>query len=163
MSLTDKGIPTSLQASNRGLSLDLRYIDHGAIISDRGFLQVVVNLLIFTAQLDPKNEPSVTLRAYNDHEDYTLSIGPTSAAASDRLPWGLLITALGYLPSEMLGEGPGGRWAELTGSIRFDGAIIGKIQILRGQFTPSTLGFCETTAVDSRNGTIEDGSGVNIS
>ena len=162
ISLTDNRDFTSLQALARGLSLDLTYVDHGATFMELGFFQVVVNLLLFAAQLDPKNEPSVTLRAYNEHEDYTLTIGPTSAAASDRLPWGLLIPALGYLPSAMLAQRPGGRFAELSGTIRSDGAIIGRIQAMRGRWTQPAQGSCETIAVSSSNDTIEDGSGVSV-
>lgn len=153
---------TSLQAFRRGLSLDLNYVERGFTFSDHGFFQVVINLLIFAAQLDPKNEPSVTIRGFNEHEDYTLSIGPTSPAASDRLPWGLLIPALGYLPSAMLTNTPGGRWAELSGTIKLDGAFIGRIQITLGKWPQATPGSCEITAVSSGNETIEDGSSVNV-
>ena len=140
MSLADKENLTSLQASNRGLSLALNYLEHGATFSDRGLFQSVINLLLYAAQLDPKDEPSVTLFGYNEFENYTVTIGPTSAAASDRLPWGLLIPALGYLPSEMLSERPGGRWAELSGTIRLDGAFIGRIQIVQGLNMPDSCG-----------------------
>ena len=137
-------------------------MEHGFIFSDHGFFQVVINLLIFTAQLDPKDQPSVTIRGYNEQEDYTLTIGPTSAASSDRLPWGLLIPALGYLPSEMLAERPGGRWAEFSGTIRMDGAFIGRIQVARGKWTQPAQGSCGTTAVSSSNDTIGDGISVSV-
>ena len=159
ITLTDKANLTSLQASNRGLSLSLNYLNHGVAFSDRGLFGTVINLLLYAAQLDPKNNPSVTLYGYNQAENYTLSIGPTSAAASDRLPWGLLIPALGYLPSEMLGERPGGRWAELSGTIRLDGAFIGRIQIARGSNLPDS---CGKTAPDSSIGMIGDGSSGNV-
>ena len=140
----------------------LSYLEHGATFSDKGFFQVVVNLLVLAAQFDPKDDPSAAFRAYNDFEDYTLDIGPTSDTTRDRFPWRLLIPALGYLPSKMLAERPGGRWAELSGTIRFDGALIGKIQIVRGKYTQSMPGSCGTTAVDSSIDMIEDGSGVNV-
>lgn len=162
MSLTNRGNLTSLQASNRGLSLALNYVERGATVSDKGFVQVVVNLLLFTAQLDPKHEPSVTIRGYNSHEDYTLTIGPTSPAAADRLPWGLLIPALGFLPSAMMEERPGNPWAELSGTIKLDGSVIGRIRIARGQDPQSTPGSCGTTALNSSIDTVQDGSSVNV-
>ena len=162
ISLTDKENLTSLQASARGLSLALSYTEQGSTFSDKGFFQVVINLLGFAAQLDPKDEPSATIRAYNAPEDYTLLIGPTSAAASDRLPWALLIPALGYLPSEMLAQRPGGRWAELSGTIKLDGAYIGRIQILKGGYTQSTPKSCGTTALNSSIDMIEDSSSLNV-
>ena len=114
------------------------------------------------AQLDPKDEPSATIRGYNEHEDYTLTIGPTSAEARDRLPWALLIPALGYLPSKMLAERPGGRWAELSGTINFNDAVVGRVQIARGKYAQSTPGSCGTTALNSSIGMTEDGSSVNV-
>ena len=162
ISLTDEGNLTSLQATARGLSLALSYLEQGVTFSDKGFFQVVINLLGFAAQLDPKDEPSATLRAYNAPEDYTLFIGPTSAAASDRLPWSLLIPALGYLPSEMLAQRPGGRWAELSGIIKFDGAYIGRVRILKGGYTQSTPDSCGTTALDSGIDMVENSSSLNM-
>ena len=162
ISLTDKGDFTSLQASDRGLSLALSYLEQGETFSDKAFVQVVINLLLFAAQMDPKVEPSATIRAYNAPEDYTLTIGPTSAAARDRLPWRLLIPALGYLPSEMLAQRPGGRWAELSGTIKLDGAYIGRIQIAKGKWKQSGPGSCGTTALDSSIDMIEDSSSVDV-
>ena len=140
----------------------ISYLEHGATFSDQGFFQVVINLLLVIAQLDPKDEPSATIRGYNEHEDYTITIGPISALTSARLPWALLIPALGYLPSKMLAERPGGRWAELSGTIMFNDYVIGRVEITRGKYAQSTPGSCGTTALNSSIDMIEDGSSVNV-
>ena len=162
ISLANKEDFKSLQASNRALSLTLSYLEQGETFSDKGFVQVVINLLLFAAQLDPKDEPSATLRAYNAPEDYTITIGPTSDAARDRLPWKLLIPALGYLPSEMLAQRQGGRWAELSGTIKLDGAYIGRVQIAKGKWKQPTPGSCGTTTLNSSADMVEDNSSVNV-
>ena len=92
-------------------------------------------MLVSAASHDPKSAASGPVSAYNSDEDYTISIRPTSAAARRNLPWHRLIQVLGFLPSEMYGEQRGGKWAELEGRARFDGAFIGKISIQKGDHT----------------------------
>ena len=82
------------------------------------------------------------VRAYNSLENYTFVVGPTSDAAQNKLPWRLAIVAMGYLPSEMMRHGREGRWAELTGRIKLDGAWVGKILILKGDYRTSSLPSC---------------------
>ena len=148
LQLDDEGY-TDIQAGTNGLSFDLTYLDHGAIISDKAFFRTIVNLLTFAAQHDPKSAPSMPMTVYSSVENYTFSLGPTSYAMRVRLSWKLVIPALGYLPTEMMTHGRGGRWAEFTGRIRLDGAYIGKVQILKGDTRESSLGSCGTTTLGS--------------
>ena len=150
---------TNFQAGSRGLILVLSYVSHGATFSDIGFFHLILNSLIFAAQNDPKTAPSGLLRAYNSEDNYTLFIGPTSDAARDNLPWKLVIPTLGYLPSQMLAYRQGGRWAELVGKIKLDGAYIGRIQIVKGDHRDSQPHSCGMVALDTGgDGVDNDGS-----
>ena len=132
---------SNLQAGH--LSLYLEYLNPAAPISDKGFVTLIINILVFAAQHDPKDAPSGLVRAYNSLENYTFTIGPTSHAARYKLPWELAITALGYLPTEMMRHGREGRWAELQGRIKWDGAWVGRILILKGDHRVSSSASCE--------------------
>ena len=145
--------PTNVQANTGGLSLILDYLDNGRTIGDKGFYEMLVNILVFAAQHDPKDTPCGLIRTYNSLDNYTFEIGPTSDAALDNLPWKLVIPALGYLPTAMSHEN---RWAELSGRIKLDGAYIGKFQIVKGDRRGPTLGSCEMVGFD--NG--DEGSGA---
>lgn len=140
---------TSFQAGSRGLVLALSYVNQGATFSDIGLFHLVLNTLVFAAQNDPKTAPSGLLCAYNPVDNYTLSIGPTSHAARDNLPWKLVIPTLGFLPSQMLDVRQGGRWAELIGKIKLDGAYIGSIQILKGDHRDPHPHSCGMSALDT--------------
>lgn len=133
---------STLQARPPGLSVWLDYLRPAAIFNDKGFLNLLITTLVFAAQHDPKREPSGLIRSYNSIENYTFVMGPTSDAAKSKLPWGLAIAAMGLLPLEMMKRGPGGRWAELSGRIKLDGAWIGKILILRGDQSTEGVGGC---------------------
>ena len=126
----DSQLSTGLQAGSRGLSFSINYVQNGATINDKAFFRILVRLLVFAAQHEPKDVPCGLIRAYNTIENYTFAIGPTSDASRDNLPWKLMIPALGYFPSELLEHGQGGRWAELSGRIKLDGAYIGKVLIV---------------------------------
>ena len=141
--------PSSVQTNTRGLSFALNYVVNGESISDRGLYEMILNLLVFAAQQEPKSNPSGLIRAYNSRENYTFAIGPTSDAARDNLPWKFMIPALGFLPGEMLTHGPGGRWAELSGRIKLDGAFIGKLRIVKGQARGPILGSCDMVEFDA--------------
>ena len=140
---------TSFQAGSRGLVLVLNYVSQGATFSDKGFFHLILNTLVFAAQNDPKTAPSGLLCAYNPEDNYTLSIGPTSTAARDNLPWKLVIPTLGFLPSQMLDVRQGGRWAELVGKIKLDGAYIGSIQIVKGDHRDPHPHSCGMSALDT--------------
>ena len=140
---------TSFQARSRGLVLVLNYVSEGATFSDKGFFRLILSTLVFAAQNDPKTAPSGLLRTYDSEDNYTLSIGPTSDAARDNLPWKLVIPTLGFLPSQMLDARQGGRWAELVGKIKLDGAYIGRIQILKGDHRNPHPHSCGMSALDT--------------
>ena len=142
------GNPSNLYAGERGLALSIDYLDHGASISAQGFFNLVINSLVYAAQNDPKNEPCMVLTAYNAAEDYTFSMGPTSDAARENLPWARAIPALGYLPNVMLLHQAGGRWAELVGTIKMDGAYIGKLGIRKGDHRSSRPSSCDMVRRD---------------
>ena len=129
---TDERNSTTLQTGNKGLTIVLKYKDHGAEFSDKGFFDMVITILVYFAQADPKGAPCEGLLAYEDRDDYTFSIGPTSEAARAKLPWKLAIEAMGILPIEMMAQGHRGRWSEFSGSIKLDGAYVGKISIEKG-------------------------------
>ena len=139
---TDSQLSTGLQAGSRGLSFSISYARDGALINDKAFFRILVRLLVFAAQHEPKDVPCGLIRAYNSIENYTFAIGPTSDASRDNLPWKLMIPALGYLPSELLEQGQGGRWAELSGRIKLDGAYIGKVLIVKGDKRYDSPGAC---------------------
>ena len=151
---------TSFQAGSRGLVLVLNYVSQGATFSDKGFFRLVLSTLVFAAQNDPKTAPSGLLRTYDSEDNYTLSIGPTSHAARDNLPWKLLIPALGFLPSQMLDVRQGGRWAELVGKIKLDGAYIGSIEILKGDRRDPHPHSCGMSALDTGGGRIDTAAGI---
>ena len=146
--ISDGNISTS-QANARRLTITLDYLENGATFSDKGFFNLIITLLTFGAQHDPKNAPSGLYSAYNQDDNYTITIEPTSYEARGNLPWGLALPALGYLPSEMLKQGSGGRWAELEGRVKLDGAYIGKIHIVKGRNEPQQADLCVDTALHS--------------
>ena len=150
---------TNIQANTGHLSLSLNYIPNGQTISDKAFYRIIVDILVYAAQQDPKQRPCELITSYNSAENYTFQIGPTSSAARDNLPWSLAIPALGHLPTAMLKHSPEGRWGELTGRIKLDGAYIGKLQIVRGDRREPELGSCEMVGSDDGNqGIIAAGS-----
>lgn len=142
---------TDIQANTGHLSLNLNWIVNGQKISDKDFYRIIVDILIYAAQQDPKQRPCDLITSYNSAENYTFQIGPTSAAASDKLPWNLVIPALGNLPTAMQSHSPESRWAELSGRIKLDGAYIGRLQILKGDHRDPQLGSCEMVGSDDGN------------
>lgn len=138
---SDSQRTSNLQAGH--LSLFLEYLNPAVTISDRGFVALIINTLVFAAQHDPKDAPCGLVRAYNSFENYTFVVGPTSDAARNKLPWKLAIAAMGNLPSEMMRHGREGRWAELQGRIKFDGNWVGKIFILKGDHRVPSPASCE--------------------
>ena len=152
--------PTTFQVGDARLTFVLSYVVNGATFNDKNFYAIMINMLEFAAQHDPKDQPSGLIRAYNSPENYTFSIGPTSQAAKDNLTWKLAIPALGYLPTEMLANGPGGRWAELLGRIKLNGAYIGRIHILKGDHRDPPSGSCEMAkpSVEVEGGDSDEGT-----
>ena len=154
---TDLSLPTNNTNNNHqlgsdALSFSLSYLQNGITINDRLFVRLIVKLLTFGAQHD-QEAPCGFISAYSAAENYTFAIGPTSQASKENLPWRLAIPALGYLPSEMLEHGHGGRWAELSGRIKLDGAYIGKVLIVKGDKRYDTPGWsCEVGGVEPPDG-----------
>ena len=126
--------PTDVQPNpRRGFQLTFNYKRDGYTFSDYGLFTTVIQMITDAAQNDPKTEASGPVRAYNQEDDYTVRISPTSEAARGNLPWERVIQALGNLPPAMYAKRAGtGIWAELTGVLRFDGAIIGRLNIDHG-------------------------------
>ena len=122
------------------LSLYLEYLKPSAAINDKAFFGLIINVLVFAAQHDPKSAPCGTVQAYNSMENYTFIVGPTSGAARTNLPWSIAIAAIGFLPSEMMRHE--GRWAELTGRIKLGGTWVGKILILKGDHRVPSAASC---------------------
>ena len=150
---------TNIQANTGHLSVTLNYIVNGKTISDKGFYRIIVDILVYAAQQDPKRRPCEFISSYNAPENYTFQIGPTSEAARDKLPWNLAIPTLGHLPTAMLRHSPEGRWGELSGRIKLDGAYIGKLQIIKGDRREPVRGSCEMVATDDGNrGDVATGS-----
>ena len=140
--LSTQGL-TNIQADTGDLTLTLNYIVNGQTINDKAFYRILVDILVYAAQQEFKQGPCELISIYNSNENYTFQIGPTSTAARENLPWSLAIPALGHLPSTMLRHSPEGRWAELYGRIKLDGAYIGKLQIVKGDRREPQLGSCE--------------------
>ena len=138
----------NFQADTGHLTLTLNYIVNGQTISDKAFYRILVDILVYAAQQEFKQGPCELISTYNSNENYTFQIGPTSTAARDNLPWSLAIPALGHLPTTMLKHSPDGRWAELYGRIKLDGAYIGKLQIVKGDHREPQLGSCEMFGSD---------------
>ena len=136
---------TNPPASAAGFTITLTYVRNGARFGEKGFFSTIINMLVSAASHDPKTDASGPVSAYNSVEDYTIFVGPTSAAAARNLPWRRLIQVLGFLPSEMYGEQRGGKWAELEGRVRFDGAFIGKVSIRKGDRTEGGRLLCVTS------------------
>ena len=146
--VSDRNVST-FQADNGLLTIVLNYLENGATFSEARFFGLIISLLTFGAQHDPKNDPCGLVSGYNLRDNYTVTISPTSSAARGNLPWVLAIPALGYLPSEMLKHGSGGRWSELSGRIKLDGAYIGKIRIVKGDDRQHDPDSCVDAAFDS--------------
>ena len=139
---------STFQVGARHLTFVLNYLENGATFSDKGFFTLILTLLTSGAQQEPKNVPCGVFSAYNSPDNYTITMGPTSDAARENLPWLLALQAVGFLPSEMLKQGPGGRWAELSGRIRLDGAYIGKFSVLKGPDPRHQPVSCSNAALD---------------
>ena len=142
---------TNIQANTGHLSLTLNYIVNGQAISDKAFYRIIVDILVYAAQQERKQEPCELISSYNAAENYTFQIGPTSEASRDKLPWNLAIPTLGHLPTAMLRHSPEGRWGELSGRIKLDGAYIGKLQIIKGDRREPVQGSCEMVGSDDGN------------
>ena len=146
--VSDRNV-SAFQVGTRRLTIVLDYLENGATFSDKGFFSLIITLLTFGAQHDPKNHPSGLYSAYNQDDNYTVTIEPTSYEARGNLPWGLALPALGYLPSEMLKHRSGGRWAELDGRVKLDGAYIGKIHVVKGRVQMQQADLCVSAALHS--------------
>ena len=131
-------------ASAAGFTISLTYTPNGARFGEKGFFSTIISMLVSAASHDPKTAASGLVSAYNSDEDYTISVGPTSTAARRNLPWQRLIQVLGFLPSSMYGEQRGGKWAELDGRAKFEGAFIGKISVRKGDQTSGGSISCIT-------------------
>lgn len=118
--------------NNEGFVIDLTYPLRGRIFRAKGFCDSIIQMLIFAATQSPKTEASGPVSAYNRDEDYTISVRPTSDAASENLPWAKLIEIVACLPSAMYRTQRGGIWAELDGRARVNGAYIAKITVQTG-------------------------------
>ena len=121
--------------NNERFVLDLTYPSGARTFGAKGFCNSIIEMLIFAATHDPKTEASGAVSTYNRDEDYTISVKPTSPAASDNLPWGKLIEIVASLPSAMYRTQHRGVWAELDGRARFYGAYIAKISVQTGDRT----------------------------
>ena len=146
--LVSESNSSTFQAGTHRLTFVLNYLENGATFSDKSFFALIITLLTSGAQHETKTAPCGVFSAYRTYDDYTLTMGPTSDAARGNLPWILALQALGFLPSEMLKHGPGGRWAELSGRIKLDGAYIGKFSILKGKDSRHELVSCSNAALD---------------
>ena len=121
--------------NHEGFVLDLTYPSSGRTFGAKGFCSSIIEILIFAATHDPKTEASGSVSTYNRDEDYTISVKPTSPAASDNLPWRTLIEIVASLPSAMYRTQHRGVWAELDGRARLNGAYIAKISVQTGDHT----------------------------
>ena len=158
ISRSDSQTLTKFEAENRGLSLVLHYFERAETFSDKGFYHITIDALVFGAQHNYKDLPCGIVRAYNAPENYTYSIGPTSLAARANLPWRTAIAVMAFLPTEMLAQRRGGRWAELTGRIKLDNAYIGKLEIEKGDRRDPETASCSTITIDSLEGDKEGDS-----
>ncbi|KAL8818207.1 MAG: hypothetical protein Q9223_003107 [Gallowayella weberi] len=129
----ESSIPSlSPPVGRRGLDIRLSYLPNGASFSDVGFFQILIELLIWCANHDPKTSAPGTVSGYNVADNYTFTIEPVHPESQSDLPLLIVIEVLGRLPGKMVEEGRGGRWTELKAQIKMDGVNIGKISILKG-------------------------------
>ncbi|KAL8752187.1 MAG: hypothetical protein Q9184_005813 [Pyrenodesmia sp. 2 TL-2023] len=125
--------PPQLSPRRRGLTIRLEYKLHGAIFTDQGFFYTVINMLVYAANGDPKTRGMDGINLYNSEEDYSLRVEPMSPDATEELPLIMVIRILGGLPEVMYAQRRGGRWAELRGTVKWDGVNIGRVLIKKGQ------------------------------
>ena len=118
---------TNTGLGRRGLEIRLNYIPNGKLISDIDFIASNIKFLVLAANKDPKTGTTKTARMDNLEAGFFLEI--SSMGDDDELPLFRIIEVLGRLPARMYEERPGGRWAELTGLVRFDGVNIGRIRV----------------------------------
>ena len=118
------------QLGRRGLDIRLDYIPNGMLFSDYGFFDSIIYFLVLAANRDPKTTTAKVARSYNIREGFFIEIA--SIDEENELEVGTIIEVLARLPAKMYGQQAGGRWAELRGSIKFDGVNIGRIKIEQG-------------------------------
>lgn len=118
------------QLARRGFDIRLEYTPDGALFSDLGFFDSIIHFLSLAANRDPKTSTTRLARSYNVQEGFFVEVA--SVDEENELEVGTLIEVLGLLPAKMYGQGAGGRWAELTGSVKFDGVKIGRIKVEQG-------------------------------
>lgn len=118
------------QLGRRGYELRLEYTPNGALFTDIGFINIIIRFLVLAANRDPKTQSTNRARAANVDEGYVIEV--SSLHKEDDLSLENVIRALGTLPQVMYEQRAGGRWAELTALIKFDGMNIGKITVKKG-------------------------------
>lgn len=135
------------QVGRRGLDIRLDYIPNGAIFTDTGFFRTSIQMLVYTANGDPKTQAPGKTSLWNSDEDYTFQVEPMTPDARDDLSLRRIIQVVGSLPAVMYEQRTGGRWAELKGLIKFDGVNIGRIKIEKGRHIDSCIDSNDITAI----------------
>lgn len=127
--------------------VDINYKAGGRVYIDTQIWVSAISVMIAAAEQPLKRAPSGPVASYNNNQDFTLSVMPTSVAATENLEWVNVILAMYQLPKAMLhAKHPQGRWAELDGLVRYRGAIIGKIAITKGHVDPRVQAITIDTA-----------------
>ncbi|KAL9603268.1 MAG: hypothetical protein Q9219_001289 [cf. Caloplaca sp. 3 TL-2023] len=131
----------------RALELRLQYVPNGATISDAAVFRTVISMLILSANGDPKTQsPRNGIALYNRHEDFTIRVSPIDEDQKYLMPLIMIIHVLGLLPTTMLAERSGGRWAELKGQVRNGGTNIGRVEIQKGEHVRGCVDLGNATA-----------------
>ena len=113
-------------------TLELDYRAGGRKVGEKGFFAGIIELLMVAAVHDQKYEASGPVSTYNEEENYTITVKPTSPAARDNLPWQTFIDVVAAIPWVMYQQQRGGLWSELEGRARIHGAFIAKISVEEG-------------------------------
>lgn len=128
--LSGVSLKPATQLDRRGLDLRLSYTPNGALFTDGGIFTTVINLLMLTANHDPKTQSVYRTTLPNRAEGYVVEVAAINE--EEEISLERIIQVLGALPGKMYEQRVGGRWAELKGVVRFDGVNVGRVRIEKG-------------------------------
>lgn len=135
--ITASSMASTKLSTRRGFEIRIEYLPNGALISPLGFFTTMIRFLVLATNRDPKTSTVKRAAFLNAEEGYFVEVAALyegeDMALSD------IIRSLGILPAKMYSVGTGGRWAELKGTILYDGVKIGKVRIGKGSAAPDGL------------------------
>ena len=132
------------------LSMIFKYRPNGATFRDVQIYNASLKLLIGIAEADNQRSTIWPIMfAYNDMDDFTLTLRPASLSGRSLLSWHDAAIVLGFLGEHMSNEQPGGKWAELDGIIQLDGIMTGVFCIEKGKHGLEACDYVADKGIES--------------